>query len=132
MGCDIHIVVERRTKASERWIGLYATDHLPGGRPPVAHRDYDFFAEVAGVRGASTSGNHPRNLPEDVSELAWKEYMRCPTDHYSVSHMSVGEFAALHNKVNPTISRAEYAVADLLGIFGDEHADHRVVFWFDN
>jgi hypothetical protein len=132
MGCDIHIVVERRRKAGEPWMGLYTTDRLPGGRPKIAQRDYDFFGAVAGVRCRPEGfSNYPRNVPEDISQLAWQEYMRCPTDHHSASHMSAAEFCAIHHKVNPQISREEWAMADLLGIDGDD-GEHRVVFWFDN
>ena len=54
MGCDIHIVLERRLPGKE-WVGLYATDYHPGGRLSVAKRDYEFFAEIASVRGSRTS-----------------------------------------------------------------------------
>ena len=134
MGCDIHLVVERRRTPSEKWTGIFASDTCPGGRPPVAQRDYQFFAEVAGVRGkVSDYNNYPRNIPEDVSQLAWQQYMRAPTDHHSASHMTAAEFCAIHNKVNPSKSRTEHAIYDLLGIYSDEDRfEYRVVFWFDN
>lgn len=132
MGCDIHIVLERRKKPAGKWIGIYTTDTHPGQRIPIARRDYDFFASVAGVRGPSKS-HYPRNVPEDISELAWQEYMRAPTDHHSASHMSVAEFVGVYMAVNPTAARAEYAACDLLGTFDSEDDfEHRVVFWFDN
>jgi hypothetical protein len=132
MGCDIHIVLERRKtdKPCAKWIGVTATDHHPGPRIPVAQRDYDFFAEVANVRGKGT--HYPRNLPEDVSELAWEQYMRSPRDHHSPSHMPLDEFCAAYAKVNPTKVRAEFAGSDLFGVYGDDGFDYRVVFWFDN
>lgn len=132
MGCDIHIVLERRRRPGEPWVGLYATDKLPGGHPEIARRDYDFFGAVARVRRQPEGfSNYPQNVPEDVSQLAWQLYMRSPTDHHSASHMTAAEFCAIHHKVNPQASREEWAASDLLGVDGDD-GEHRVVFWFDN
>ena len=135
MGCDIHMVVERR-KTGETWadwVGFIATDYHPGARLPVARRDYDFFAEVASVRGTTRNHkNYPRNLPEDVSRLAWQQYMRAPLDYHSVSHMPLTEFCEIYGKINPEKYRPEHAAYDLFGVHGDEGFDYRVVFWFDN
>jgi hypothetical protein len=131
MGCDIHLVVERRRKPTEKWVGIFSSDHSVGVRPKIAQRDYDFFAEVANVRGSGP--NYPRNVPEDISVLAWQGYMSSPTDHHSASHMSASEFCQIYLKVNPDAGLAEQAAYDLLGIWGDDgEAEHRVVFWFDN
>jgi hypothetical protein len=135
MGCDIHIVVERRKseRPTDEWIGFIATDYHPGCRLPVAARDYNFFAEVANVRGnTSTHKNYPRNLPEDVSDLAWQQYMRAPTDYHSPSNMPLDEFCENYVKINPEKARAEHTSYDLFGIYGDEGFEYRVVFWFDN
>lgn len=133
MGCDIHIVLERRLPGKE-WVGLYATDYHPGGRLSVAKRDYEFFAEIASVRGSSKSSRYPKNVPEDLSELAWTEYMRCPTDHHSASHASLADFCDVYLSVNPNAGRKEFAAHDLFGVDSDwpENAEYRVVFWFDN
>lgn len=138
MGCDIHMVLERRLPDRE-WIGLWSSDAFPlgGGRPLVARRDYEFFAEVAGVRGNTRTSLYPKNLPEDVSRLSWVQYMRSPTDHHSVSHLSADDFVAAYKRANPEGRhgyRPEFALYDLLGVDPDwpENADYRVVFWFDN
>jgi hypothetical protein len=133
MGCDIHIVLERRMPGKE-WIGLYATDYHPGPRIKVAQRDYEFFAEIANVRGLSKSSRYPKNVPEDISDLAWAEYIRCPTDHHSASHASLSDFCEVYLSVNPSAGRKEFAASDLFGIDSDwpENAEYRVVFWFDN
>lgn len=133
MGCDIHIVLERRRNAGEPWVGIYSTDRLlPEGRPRIAQRDYGFFAAVAGVRGRPDGYHPPRNLPEDISPLARQEYMRDRADHHSASHMSAAEFCAIHHNLYPNASRREHAEYDLLGVWSDEVSEHRVVFWFDN
>ena len=141
MGCDIHIVLERREKGSSEWVGLWASDWMPNGRPLIAQRDYGFFAEVAQVRGEGTGARiFPRNLPKDVSRLAWLMFMRAPTDYHSTSHMTVPEFTAAWFRASDGRSwirgqqpRPEFAASDLLGVWDDENeSDYRVVFWFDN
>ena len=128
MGCDIHIVLERRKKPDGKWIGVYTTDTHPGGRIKIAQRDYGFFAEVASVRGNSESGKYPRNVPEDVSELAWQEYMRTPTEHHSASHMTLAEFGSTYLKMNPNAAPPDRASYDLFGTFDSENEfDYRVV-----
>jgi hypothetical protein len=132
MGCDIHLVVERRRTPAERWFGIYSSDQGPRPRAKIAQRDYDFFAHLANVRGSGP--NYPRNVPEDISALAWQEYMSAPTNHHSASHMSVAEFCAAYLKIRPEGAWADHAAYDLLGIWSDspEGAEYRVVFWFDN
>lgn len=136
MGCDIHIVVERRKSKSAKWVGLYATNYHPAARIPIAQRDYAFFTEIAAVRGRTTTSRYPQNVPEDISELAWIEYMAAPTDHHSASHMSLVEFCAIWLRVHPNAQgvRPEYPAHDLFGVYpdDDEEYDYRVVFWFDN
>lgn len=135
MGCDIHIVMERRKKDGGEWIGAWCSDFIPGGRPKFAMRDYGLFQRF-GVRGyrEDIKAIYPRNLPEDVSRLAWTQYMRCPTDYHSASHCTLQEFADAWMAENPEDSkvRADFALYDLFGVFGDEPFDYRLVFWFDN
>jgi hypothetical protein len=136
MGCDIHVVVERRKKSKDRWVGIYCTDFLSRSDVPIASRDYAFFGEIASVRCASTRNNYPRNLPEDISELAWQQYMECPTDHHSASHMSLQDMADRWFTVNESGKafeiRREWAVMDLFGYIDNEDYEYRAVFWFDN
>ncbi|MEM1151827.1 MAG: hypothetical protein AAGI03_14980 [Pseudomonadota bacterium] len=138
MGCDIHIVLESRKPGSSEWIGHWCTDNLPTRRRPrIADRDYAFFQRFA-VRGTSESGKviYPRNLPEDLSRLAWSLYMLRPTDHHSASHCTPMEFAEAWLEENPNQDeiRAEFAFWDMFGI--DEEwppeTEYRLVFWFDN
>lgn len=135
MGCDIHIVMERREASSAEWVGLWASDDLPGGRPKIARRDYDFFSRL----GVRNSGNgsvaiYPRNIPKDVSRLAWLKYMGAPTDHHSVSYATVEEFLKIYVEVNSDDGsfRNDLAAWDLLCLDSDFEGDHRLVFWFDN
>jgi len=141
MGCDIHIVAERRKKSGGPWIGVYSTDLMPpwpphGGRPRCARRDYDFFAEIAAVRGSTGTSIHPRNIPEDVSDLAWQQYMTAPTDYHSASYASVKEFCDAWLRANASKCdgvRPEHIAYDLLGIDTDyRDFEFRLVFWFDN
>lgn len=137
MGCDIHMVLERRQRDAE-WVGIWSSDVTPGekGRVKVGRRDYAFFSEVAQVRGSSPTGHYPRNLPIDVSRLAWLQYMSAPTDHHSPSHLSLEEFIAAWLRANDGDSevRANFAAHDLFSIDAEwpEGCEYRVVFWFDN
>lgn len=135
MGCDIHIVLERKLPNTE-WIGLWSSDHRPGNRPLIARRDYAFFAEIASIRGSSRARNYPKNVPIDVSRLAWLDYMSAPTDHHSASYMSPKEFVEAWRVVNEKHDevRIGHELYDLLGLWGDNEdgAEYRVVFWFDN
>jgi hypothetical protein len=97
MGCDIHMVVERRWR--DRWIGLHAFPYMTGGiwfhelgldynsedgkrvhaqleagvsvKWPARDRNYELFAALAGVRG---DGPKARGLPDDMSDLARAEW----------------------------------------------------------
>ena len=140
MGCDIHMVLEQRLPGHE-WVGLWHSDYIPGvrGRPPIAQRDYGFFVEVAQVRGHSATGLYPRNLPVDVSRLAWLHYMCAPTDHHTPSYASLTEFLEAYARSTKHFApgradyRPEFAASDLLGIDPEwPEAEYRVVFWFDN
>lgn len=138
MGCDIHIVLEYKRAGQSKWIGEYCSDNYNAvGRNLIAReRDYRFFGRLAHVRHRPEEGprHYPQNLPRDVSDLAWDQYMRCPTDYHSPSHLSVSDFCAAYLADNPndTRVRPEYAAYDLLGITDDEDCEYRVVFWFDN
>ena len=147
MGCDIHIVLERRAIGATKWVGVFCTDNWIGSRPLIARRDYAFFAEVAQVRGEGSEPRiYPRNIPEDVSRLAWQSYMEAPTDHHSPSHMRLGEFTDAWFRANASDAlrnsgdrapRQKFASYDLLGVSDyydaeDRRYEYRVVFWFDN
>ena len=137
MGCDIHFVIERRRPAvaGDKWLGIFVSDRNIGGRPAIARRNYDFFTEVAAVRGRSPTQQCPQNVPEDVSELAWQEYMAAPTDHHSASYMSAADFVSAYRRAEPLkdAARAPYDIYDLLGLDDLEGKyEFRVVFWFDN
>ncbi len=127
MGCDIHTVIEE--KVGNKWIGVVASDRM-SKRPIYAQRDYEFFGAVANVR--SKGDRYPQGLPYDVSDLSWYMFSQAPADHHSASHMSIAEFCRIHHTVRPDGSRAEYAVHDLMGIYPEDGAEFRIVFWFDN
>lgn len=142
MGCDIHIVVERKIADGE-WIGIWCSHTSPNiGYNRPNRRNYQFFAEVAGVRGRPEKNkkSRPRFIPKDISALAWEELMACPTDYHSHSHMSLKEFCEHWVTANPEKEgygseiRKDHVEYDLFGIDYDwpENAQYRVVFWFDN
>ena len=75
MGCDIHLVLEKKDTNTGRWVGLhdFSRDILDATSAkrlsinfPARHRNYERFAALAGVRG---EGPEPKGLPEDASDL---------------------------------------------------------------
>lgn len=135
MGCDIHFVKEKKT--DNGWVPVYCSDYCIGDKPDIAGRNYAFFAELAGVRGESTTGEKPKGLPEDVS-LATKAIFDDYGDGHSESYMTAQEFIDAYERAynsNPywvKAYRPEHALYDLLSIYEDEAEDFRIVFWFDS
>lgn len=83
MGCDIHMVLEK--KFGERWVGLHDFSYLPASALQIdldskkgyswigwaiTGRHYEFFWQLAGVRGGLGLEGKERGLPPDISELA--------------------------------------------------------------
>lgn len=110
MGCDIHMVLERKIK--DEWVGVHHyhgfeavalrdMDYLakdkpnPQGRIPfrITVRDYRLFGELAGVRTDGTLGNEPQGLPEDASQLTRALADEWGMDGHSHSYLSLTKFA---------------------------------------
>lgn len=154
MGCDIHIVVERKWEG--RWIGLHAVPYMrtyerKDEEPlrsnfvswDMKNRNYDLFAKLAGVRG---DGPEPKGIPDDASELSRMEIDSWGSDGHSHSYCTVREFFDLFRECNEWAVTAELlegsakvSIPDLMGISYDEayegtavETNYRVVFWFDN
>lgn len=154
MGCDIHIVVERKWEGW--WVGL-RTDQgfIRGGyngeeadwiSPNVGQRDYAFFARLAWVRG---DGPEPLGIPSDASDLTLM-LTDMGQDGHSFSYLPLKEFAErwcagdeafIATMVAERLKGKDRAYARLLdrasiGAFdlyaGMNVEDFRVVFWFDN
>ena len=145
MGCDVHMVVERRLSGNgSKWIGLYCTDHAPGhrSRPPIAQRDYDFFGRLASVRSQPEGPrDYPKFIPGDVSELALVEMTRFGSDGHSHSHLPLARVIQhwiSSQGARPLAKPEERTVSAIayqeFGVDLDypEDAEYRVVFWFDN
>jgi len=102
MGCDIHIVVEHQVEMDGdlKWIGLHACPYHTRGYTredayigwEVRSRNYDLFADIAGVRGMSDDypDAAPRGMPEDASDLAI-HHLGDDGDVHSVSWMPMDE-----------------------------------------
>lgn len=155
MGCDIHIVLERKDKDRDCWVGarsykyfaktLLAENyegHYAGFI--IKQRNYAFFNDLCGVRGdGSKFGYTPKGLPEDASSMTLFE-LGDDTDLHSHSWVTMQElhpvmakhFGAalvkrrLTDQHAPDVLRT-YVDDDI----GDAHApleDWRLVFAFDN
>lgn len=110
MGCDIHMVLERKIK--DEWVGVHhyhgfegaalrSMDYLAKDKPNpqgwisfrITGRDYRMFGELAGVRTSGTLGNEPQGLPEDASQLTLALANEWGMDGHSHSHLSLTKFA---------------------------------------
>src|SRR5687768_8802356 len=96
MGCDIHIVAQRRNEAGE-WVEVHG-DFLEGP-DPFDWRSYGMFAFLAGVRNYSdiTPISEPRGLPGDFNLGEYEDGgdgFRWLGDH-SFSWLSVDELLAV-------------------------------------
>ena len=111
MGCDIHMVLERKIK--DEWVGVHhyhgfeavtlrGPDIIKSDKKPnpygwikfkITDRDYRLFGELAGVRTDGTLGNQPQGLPEDASQLTRALADEWGMDGHSHSHLSLTEFA---------------------------------------
>lgn len=136
MGCDIHYVVEKKVEG--KWVGQFSEWPRSGF---AADRDYEFFAELVGVRGKSTRNNYPRFLPPGVSELALTKAIDRGCDGHSHSWMPITEFSEIAVAVSPSRFKEADKKQPWEALFGnpiflntddDKIEDYRVVFWFDN
>ncbi len=136
MGCDIHFVIERKRKETIKWLGVLSTTYSKrmGG---AQTRDYDLFAELANVRGRTETGNYPKFIPHDISELALDEISIRGTDGHSHSYMKIDEFIACYQRSKGPEYKPRYEDCEYWDLFGIdtyelENFEFRIVFWFDN
>lgn len=140
MGCDIHIVLEK--KSGCRWIGVdtfagHESSHGKGWNSPAARsRNYGRFAALAGVRG---EGPAPRGLPDfpsDTTALLLEEYGQ---DAHSVSWLPIDEAAQIFSQTQGVLKDDDFALrypeSYFFGVDTSDHSswgEYRIVFWFDN
>lgn len=134
MGCDIHLVLERRDR--DEWVAVSLFDHgkTAGGDwffPPATDRNYERFGRLAGVR---REGPAPKGFPEDASQSARFFYRRWAGDAHSASHMPLDEAVPIFVDTGPDLNDfdAKYPAAFYFGVESDQVREHRIVFWFDN
>lgn len=155
MGCDIHIVVERKWK--DRWIavrtdqgfarGGYSDERTEWVYPEIGGRNYPFFARLAGVRG---DGPEPLGIPSDASDHTLMAMDLWGSDAHSHSYLPLKDFATrwcaadadfIATLTKERLAGEDRAYARLLyrasigafDLYDDMDVDDfRVVFWFDN
>lgn len=158
MGCDIHLVLERKDKERDRWVGVRSYRYFAASllyRVKITsnyagyvlkQRDYSLFNDLCGVRGdGSEFGYEPKGLPDDMSDLTAME-LSDDSDLHSHSWLSMAELRPVMEKhfgpqlVAGRLKDEVRAGADVLRTFvdddiGDEYAPEenwRLVFAFDN
>ncbi len=140
MGCDIHIVLER--KYGLRWIAVdtfkgHETSYGKGWASPLAaSRNYDRFAALANVRSNDENGPAPRGAPADISETTAMLLEDWEGDAHSTSWLPLNEAAQVflateHGEV--TDFAKKYPQSHFFAVDEEgERGKHRIVFWFDN
>lgn len=150
MGADIHFVIESLDEEQNLWVGIYATETLIERiqfltKTPLrtlSERDYSFFANLAGVRGAGPKAN---GLPNDASQLTLTERGYWDTDGHSEGHCSLYDFIGAKLKNEDRVPKAvawrlanKDPVLMFLGVPPEDAYELarvkmlRVCFWFDN
>lgn len=136
MGCDIHLVLER--KYGLRWIAVdtfkgHETSRSDWASPLATSRNYVRFAALAGVRG---DGPAPRGAPADISETTAMLLEDWGSDGHSASWLPLNEasqifLATQHGELSDFAKK--YPQLHFFGIDEeDKRGTHRLVFWFDN
>jgi len=138
MGCDIHLVLER--KYNDVWIGVdtfnshtSAIDH--NFSFPVAKvRNYDRFAALASVRG---EGPLPKGIPDDISQTSKYLIDYWGKDGHSHSWLPLKEAVDIfiktdHEKPKKDSFGEEYPSYHYFFVEKEDIDNHRLIFWFDN
>jgi len=152
MGCDIHLVLERKTE-DYGWVGLHdfvgvTVDHsdkvkelaakeqvyissYAGWR--VRNRNYALFGALAGVRH---DGPEPRGVPEDASPLAKVILDGWNADGHSHTWYMLDEalpiFAAHVCPERLLEQGREFISNELFDVDHGELANYRLIIFFDN
>lgn len=108
MGCDIHIVLERKNTNTGEWVGVRdyrgfgaslleaEVDKNGSGYAwfKLRQRDYSFFNDLCGVRGGGSSfGFKPRGLPGNASSLSYMRLSEDDPDLHSHSWLDMKELS---------------------------------------
>ena len=147
MGCDIHLVLERRVakglhgERNDRWVAVntFESHHPaygsePWSTPAARSRNYTRFAALAGVRG---EGPIPRGLPENISETTKYLIDMWGGDGHSHSYLPVTEAAAIFLRTSSglkddSVFGYRYPASHFFGVEDEDEENFRIVFWFDN
>lgn len=146
MGCDIHLVLEKRH--GDKWIGIdtftghhrakwtLKDDEYDWSSPVARSRNYERFAALAGVRG---DGPEPRGVPADASCTTAYLVEAYGSDGHSHSWLPMKEAAEVWKRTQNNMDDhgAKYPESYFFGVDTSEGSSHksddyRVVFWFDN
>jgi len=137
MGCDIHGTVEVRT-GDGKWVMINELGW------EATLRNYQRFAELAGVRGEGTRGLQPKGLPQNISESTAYHVDGWGVDGHSHSHMELDEalkiwveteYNDFQDDPDQRKKGAWFESSPEYYFFGIDRytrdKEYRVVFWFD-
>lgn len=139
MGCDIHLVLERKLAEEAGWVAvdLFGYSRDTSGRtcfPAARSRNYRRFAALAGVRG---DGPEPRGFPEDASQSAKYLFDDWGADAHSPSWLEIDEatrvfLATEYEPFKADSIEAKWPMSHYFNTEADNPDNYRIVFWFDN
>lgn len=94
MGCDIHIIAQRRN--GDAWEDV--TGKFTDGPAPFDWRSYGMFGFLAGVRNYSAVPpiSEPRGIPDDYDRGRIDEFDGCSLGDHSFSWLTVAELLAFN------------------------------------
>lgn len=127
MGCDIHMHVEVRLRASD------ATWHHWSA--PTVRRNYALFAKMAGVRGDEDPIAQPRGLPRDASVVtAWASelYGEDGHTHSYLTNVEIEELRVWWQREHSRDYGTWFENAIMGSAPPEKACEVRLVFWFDN
>ena len=140
MGCDIHLILEKKIGAN--WVGVslfngFHTRNYPHTVYPIAvDRSYARFSALAGVRG---DGPPPRGVPDDISVLAKSIVDEYGNDGHSHSWLPLVDATKIFMATNfrpgfepDELPWCEWPTNYFFNVDDTEANHHRLVFFFDN
>lgn len=140
MGCDIHLVLEKKFEG--KWVGVdtFAGHEGAYGKgwtsPAARSRNYNRFAALAGVRG---EGPPALGIPDDASDTTRLLVADWDSDGHSHSWCSLRDATRIWLETS-NLSADDFGFKFPCSFFfgvdeSDKRTvmdDYRVVFWFDN
>jgi hypothetical protein len=146
MGCDIHMIVERK-KNGNKWEAFMPQYLKKWDDTLCVSRNYELFEHLAGVRGYSENAIvQPRGIPKNASQRYKSLVKNWGEDGHTHSYLTLEELLKFsygdnyligkHNRmssISPEFSSIIKSITKFeLAVPGVLPSDIRFMFFFDN